>query len=78
MIVDMTYSPLYTGEIADVANALKKQIITANYEEMVKYSLAKGLSYNEEEILVNAFCQKANLKMHGISNYDRYWYNITK
>lgn len=74
--VDMTHTPLYTGEIADVANTLKERGIIANYEEVVKYSLTKGLSYNESEILAKAFSQKSHLKMRGIPNYDRYWQNI--
>lgn len=76
MDVDMTHTPLYSGEIADVANTLKMNGITANYEEVVKYCLKRDLSYNEAEILAKAFSQKSPLAMRGKPNYDLYWQNI--
>ena len=68
--------PVYSGEIADVANTLKKQGIVANYEEVVKFCLTRGLSYSEADILAKAFSKKSLLATRGTTDYDLYWQSI--
>ena len=74
--VPLTSIPVYSGEIADVANTLKKQGLIANHEEVVKYSLYRGLSYAEACLVAKAFSQKSMLKMRGNPNFSIYWQNI--
>lgn len=74
--VPLTSVPVYSGEIADVANTLKKQGLIANYEEVVKYCLYRGLSYAEACLVAKAFNQKSMLKMRGNPNFSIYWQNI--
>lgn len=76
MNVDLTHTPVYSGELADVANTLKKQGVAANYEEVVKYSLIRDLSYAEATIAAKAFCQRTMLKMRGNPDYTAYWNTI--
>lgn len=71
--VDMTHTTIQTGVMADVVNTIKKQGIAANYDEVVKYSLQRGLPNAESEILAKAFCQKSLLKKRGCPDYDEYW-----
>lgn len=73
MNVDLTHTTVQTGAMADVVNTIKKQGITANYDEVVKYSLQRGLTYAEAEILAKALCQRTLLKTRGCPNYDAYW-----
>lgn len=73
MNVDLTHATVYTGELADVANTLKKQGITANYEETLKYCLQRDLSYAEGCIVAKAFSQQSMLKMRGTPNFQAYW-----
>lgn len=73
MTTSLTSTPVYTGEIADVANTLKKQGIVANYEEVLKYCLYRGLSYAEACLVAKAFSKKSMLKMRGNPNYNVYW-----
>lgn len=76
MNILLTSVPVYTGEIADVANTLKKQGIVANYEEVLKYCLFRGLSFDEARVVAKAFSQKSLLKMRGNPNFSLYWNNI--
>ena len=76
MNVLLTSVPVYSGEIADVANTLKKQGIVANYEEVVKFCLTRGLSYSEADILAKAFSKKSLLATRGTTDYDLYWQSI--
>ena len=71
--VKLTEIALWTGEIADVANTIKKQKIFAGYDEVVKYCLQRGLTIEEAELLAKAFCQKKPLKMRGCPDYGTYW-----
>ena len=71
-----TNVPVYTGELADVANTLKKQGLVADYEEVVKYCLHRGLSYAEACIVAKAFSQKSMLKMRGNPDFNAYWNTI--
>lgn len=73
MTTCLTSAPVYTGELADVANTLKKQGIVADYEEVVKYCIFRGLSFAEAGVVAKAFCQKSMLKMHGNPNFNAYW-----
>lgn len=76
MNVALTSIPVYSGELADVANTLKKQGVVADYEEVVKYSLYRGLSYAEACIVAKAFSQKSMLKMRGTPDFNVYWKNV--
>lgn len=76
MTTSLTSVPVYTGELADVANTLKTQGIIADYEEVVKYCLHRGLSYAEACIVAKAFCQKSMLKMRGKPDFNAYWQAI--
>lgn len=76
MNVHLTSVPVYSGEIADVANTLKKQGIVADYEEVLKYCLYRGLSFDEACVVAKAFSQKSLLKMRGNPNFGIYWNNI--
>lgn len=76
MNVDLTHTTVQTGVMADVVNTIKKQGITANYNEVVKYSLRRDLTFAEAEILAKAFCQRTLLKTRGCPNYDAYWTSI--
>jgi len=72
----LTSVPVYSGEIADVANTLKKQGIVSNYEEVLKYCLYRGLSFDEACVVAKAFSQKSLLKMRGNPNFDLFWNDI--
>lgn len=74
--VDMTHLSVQTGEMADVVNTIKKQNIKADYDEVIKYCILRGLKYSEAEVLAKAFCQKSLLKTRGCPNYDAYWHDI--
>ena len=63
-------------ELADVANTLKKQGVIAVYEEVVKYCLFRGLSYDEACIVAKAFSQKFMLKKRGTPDFNAYWKNV--
>lgn len=76
MTVDLTHTTVQMGVMADVVNTIKKQGITANYDEVIKYSLQRGLLFAEAEILAKAFCQKTLLKTRGCPNYGVYWKSI--
>lgn len=76
MATSLTSVPVYTGELADVANTLKKQGLVADYEEVVKYCLHRGLSYAEACIVAKAFSQKSMLKMRGNPDFNAYWNTI--
>lgn len=76
MTVDLTHFSIQTGVMADIVNTIKKQNITANYDDVVKYSLLRGLSVAEADILAKAFCQKSLLKTRGCPDYDLYWKTI--
>lgn len=76
MNVDLTHTPVYSGELADVANTLKKQGVAANSEEVMKYCLLRGMSFAEATIAAKAFCQKTMLKMRGTPDYNAYWNTI--
>lgn len=71
--VDLTHTTVYTGVLADVANTLKKQGITAICEEVLKYCLQRDLSYAEGCIVAKAFSQQSMLKMRGTPNFQAYW-----
>lgn len=73
MTTSLTCAPVYTGEIADVANTLKMQGIFADYDEVVKYSLHRNLSFAEACLLAKAFSQKTKLKMRGTPDFNAYW-----
>ena len=74
----LTSVPVYTGEIADVANTLKKQGIVPDYEEVLKYCLYRGLSFDEACVVAKAFSQRSLLKMRGNPNFGLYWNNINE
>ena len=76
MNVLLTSVPVYSGEIADVANTLKKQGIVADYEEVLKCCLYRGLSFNEACVVAKAFSQRSLLKMRGNPDFGLYWNNI--
>jgi len=76
MNILLTSVPVYTGEIADVANTLKKQGIVPDYEEVLKYCLFRGLSFDEACVVAKAFSQRSLLKMRGNPNFGLYWNNI--
>lgn len=76
MNVLLTSVPVYTGEIAAVANTLKKQGIVADYEEVLKYCLFRGLSFDEARVVAKAFSQRSLLKTRGNPNFGLYWNNI--
>lgn len=76
MGVSLTSISVYSGELADVANTLKKQGVVAVYEEVVKYCLYQGLSYAEACTVARAFSQKSMLKMRGTPDFNAYWKNV--
>lgn len=73
MTTNLKSTPVYLGELADVANTLKTQGIVAVYDEVVKYCLHRGLSIDEASIVAKSFSQKSMLKMRGNPNFAVYW-----
>ena len=69
-------NPVEQDRFEQVANTLKKQGIVADYEEVLKYCLYRGLSFDAARVVAKAFSQKSLLKMRGNPNFGLYWNNI--
>jgi len=74
--VDLNHITVQKGEMTDVVNAIKKQGLSVNDKEVVKYCLQKRLQYSEAVILAKAFAQKTLLQTRGCPNYDIIWNTI--
>lgn len=74
--VDLTHYSVQTGEMADVVNTIKKQGLTANNKEVIKYCLQKGIPYIEAEILAKAFTRRTLLPTRGCPSYALIWNSI--